>query len=558
MPSNVVELRDGAPVRGMNTCDDPLSLKEGECVQLTNAMPGAPPSMRSGSSGYLLTASTNWRPIPPIVAFDTGAKTVLLFWVYDSSVPNYKLIAVDETSTSGSTTLGYGTFAATPHFSALMIHNSVYWACSSSLTAWNGATSALQMKVVESNGSTIRDVIVAQAASINALTQAAGSSGWTTADWFEYAFTYIRRTDSAAFEAGTTPTGMILPPGITGIPKRIDTYLPGSMENIEIVANRKTANIAVNGHIISADISNVHTIAMRQGATHLRVYRSAKQSSEALAKAASKYWVTDLPLAIATTSFSDTLTDASMIALGVTLTSSGYTNPVPCQYIEHSKGRVFTFGNPLKPGIGYYSETVGGDGGCSLSDALAYPQKFKSWFNPVTKIIDCHESDSQNDMGMAIIGDDVYFFRERKTFALFGGDPTASTPTLISNIGCAFPHTITKCDVKGYFGPCVLFLSNEGPAVITQGGRIRTFSEFKIGQLWPHHKTLGSELYGELDTHYDWIINNCTAMFWRNSWTIFYTTYAGTFRWFNFYFDPALEYDSSSPRGAWQGEFATM
>ena len=104
----------------------------------------------------------------------------------------------------------------------------------------------------------------------------------------------------------------------------------------------------------------------------------------------------------------------------------------------------------------------------------------------------------------------------------------------------------------------MLFISNLGPAVVQSGGNIRLFSEFKKKELWPKINHYTSELFEDLENQPTWILSNCSAVYVDNNWCIMYKTHAGQFRWFNYYFDPALSANPDAPRGTWVGEFAEI
>ena len=564
MPSDneFVHLRDTAPTRGMNNLDEPWRLEEGECVELTNALPGDPPTPRKGCSGQLLDSSTNWRFVPPGITFEYSGTIYILVWVYDSVADDWTLCAIPiDTTGSDVSELGVATFANTPFFGVILAHSCVYFALSEDCATWESDTKAIGNKVAEAHD-TVRDMCLAEDGAVSGIAQVGDDVDgvFDVDDCFEYAFTYVRRNDAAAFTSGSTPAGMILPPNITADyePQRSDIFLPGMVEGVEsATTNRETIQISNTGttkYYVNIDISNTHATAIEQGATHLRVYRSRAQTSIANAQAATKYWLTDLPLAVTTTTFSDQVSDATMAGRTNQMVAMNYSVAPTGQWIEYVKSRLWILNSP---GIAYYSEVPGGDDGTDLEEALDYPQKFGSWFKPLEYYLDLDSVDGQMTTGMLRLGDDLYFFKERKIFCLFGGDPDAGSPTLISNsVGCAFPYTLTKCDVMGYFGKCILFLSNQGPAVIEEGGRLRKFSEFKIRELWPEYDDDG--LYAELDTQYDWIIDNCTAEFWRNCWTVIYRTNAGTNRIWNYYFDPKIASDPDAPRGPWKMTLADV
>jgi hypothetical protein len=686
MPSGMLPVIDGPITRGMNTVDDPKTLKQGECVRLLNAFPGVPPVPRNGCTGRLLTGTQNYRYIPPGISFVYGGNIYAVVWVYDTIGAVYKPIAVN-VATGAFTDLGDADFGASiVMFDFVNIHSCVYSAISIAMSAWELSANAIGHKVIESNG-IIRDMCIAEAGDINTI--ALNASGALNANkWFEYSFQYVRRNDSAAFTSGATPSGMILPAGIGANyePIRIDTFLPGSCIGVEDSSKRETINVVEVNHTPSAlmltnsglgnfsaaqcidantatkafdadtgvllgsylkidfgsgspvcltrfdvfmassgstneykiqysddgtnwsdasaatvvsatdwnniailsSVTEVHrywrlylnnagadgpdvmeircygkggtTItvltanakAIAQGATHLRVSRTLEQTTEALAQSATKFFLFDLPLGVTQKAFNDNTSNESLSGETNQLVT-GYSVAPPAAFIEYVKGRLFLMDTT---GRVYYSETAGGDGGTDLETAQAYPQAWSSMFKPITYYLDCDHVDGQLSSGMKRLGDDLFFFKERKLFALFGGDPQSAPLSPVSDkVGCAFPYTITKCEIKGLFGKCLLFLGNDGPMVLQEGGRIRPFSEFKIKELWPE-KSL--ELYSELDTDYDWIVHNCTAAFYKNTWWILYQTKAGTNRIFGYYFDPDLGAGDDAPRGALEFEFAEM
>jgi hypothetical protein len=304
-------------------------------------------------------------------------------------------------------------------------------------------------------------------------------------------------------------------------------------------------------------LAATHATALAQGATHLRVSRCLEQDTKILAQGATKFFLCDLPLDVTTVAFSDTTSNAALEGETNQLIT-GYSVAPPAAFMEYLKGRLFMMATD---GRVYFSESVGGDGGTDLETAQAYPQAWASLFKPTTYLLDCDYVDGQRATGMKRLGDDLFMFKERKIFAVFGGDPTSTPLSQVSNtIGCAFPYTLTKCEIKGMFGKCLLFLGNDGPMVMEEGGRVRPFSEFKIKELWPEQS---QELYSELDLDYDWISRNCTAAFFKNTWWIMYKTKTvltveGTSRIFGYYFDPDLAADQNAPHGPLEFQFAEI
>jgi hypothetical protein len=303
--------------------------------------------------------------------------------------------------------------------------------------------------------------------------------------------------------------------------------------------------------------------AIAQGATHLRVSRSRAQTTQVLARGATKFFLCDLPLYNGEDVYLDVLTEAAMSGETNQLIT-GYSAAPYGSFIEYVKGRLFIM---TPSGKVYYSEVPGGDGGTDEELAEAYPQAWASLFKPLNFYLDCDSADGQKSTGIKRLGDDLYFFKERKIFALYGGDPLSSQLTQVSQkIGCSFPYTMTKCEMKGMFENSLLFLSNMGPMALLEGGRVRSFAEMKIKELWPDKS---DELYGFLDTDYDWIIQNCSANYFKNTWWVMYlyrvfpipgTTWPYTVKskTFGYYVDPSLVTDGNAPHGPFEFEFAEM
>lgn len=563
MPSGMIPIKEIAPYRGMNTYDDPKVLQDGECVDLCNALPGRPPRPRNGCQGSVLADSATMRFIPPGIAYNVGADVYIIAWVYDSSVSEYKLILFSVDTTGAYTVLGNASIDSTPVFGMQNQHSCIYTISNQPMSLWKGGTESLSHKVVE-GVDVVREMCISEAASIQALTVTGDDATgvFDVGDCFDYAFTYIRHVTPECFEDGSSPAGMIFHPDVSEVytspqPKRIDAFTnPGACEGVELVSNREAINISDDGehskYYTNIDLSNDHGTAIAQGATHLRVTRSRRQSSVEDAQGATKFFVCDLPLVASPQVFTDKLSDAALAGETNQLIY-GYSVAPQASYIEYCKERMWLFS---QNGKGYYSEAPGNDGATDDELAKRYPQKWSSFWNPTRFYVDCDSTDGQVATGMKRLGDDLYFFKQKKIFCLYGGDPLSAAPTLVSdNLGCSFPHTITKCEMKGYLGNVILFLSNEGPAVIQEGGRIRLFSEFKIMELWPDRSL---DLYGELETDYDWIVNNCSASYFKNNWVILYQKKSGEFRWFNYYVNPGMAIDPSAPRGPWRGEFAEM
>lgn len=554
MPSNQMSIQEIAPIYGMNTVDDARTLRPGQCVRLLNALPGNPPQILNGSTGSALVGTNTYRFIPPGISFEYGAEIYAVVWVYDATSTNYKLIAI---KISNKTFAEYGDAAIVgtqvPMFDFINIHSCIY-AVSNGMSSWKGSANSVGIKVIE-GPATVRALSFSYAAAITSVTRSSGSV-FTLDKFVQYAFQYVRKNDATSFTTGTPVSGMILPPALAGkVPITATTFLPGAMIGPEDTANRKSLQFTTGNQgavTIDIDYAGDHAKALAQGATHIRVSRSLEQDSLILAEGATKFFLFDLPLlGTGTTSFTDSVTNASLSGEDNQLIT-GYTSAPDASFVEYVKGRLFLM---TDAGLVYYSESVGGDGGTNMLSAQSNPQAWASLFNPILYFLDCDKVDSQLGMGMKRLGDDLFMWKERKIFALFGGDPSTPLSSVSNTIGCAFPYTITKAEISGSIGNCILFLSNEGPMIMQEGGRLRPFSEFKIKELWP---TESDDLYSELDTNYDWAIHNCSAVYFRNIWWILYKKFDGTYKMFGYYFNPDKGADSGAPSGPFEFTFAEM
>ena len=559
MPSKFIPIKDDPPIRGMNTVDDPRELKAGECELLINATPGAPPVPRKGCQGYLLAGSSSWRFIPPGISVTLAGVVYIVIWVYDSGDSAYKLKIFLPTTTGATTSLGTAEFTAKPYFGFLEAYSSLYCSISQEMDTWNNLADPISHKVIES-ASVIRDMCISQAAYINSPNRVGDESTgvFSIGDCVEYSFQFVRHNDLSAWETGTADAHIILPPGATGKkPKELSVFVPGCCLSPEFPEYRVRIAITADStpHIlyyVSFDVDANYNEAMRQGATHMRVCRTRRGATEVAVTGATKYFAYDFPLNGTTLYFYDKKSDASLDGeLNQLIT--GYTVAPVAPFIELCKQRIWLF---ARDGKGYYSEIPNGGGETDGTLAQANPQLWGSLFKATEYFVDIDSMDGKRGTGLARMGDDLYFFKENKISCLFGGDPSAAVPTVISNeVGCPFPGTITKAEVKGYLGKCLLFMGSEGPMVIMEGGNIRPFSEFKIAELWSSKST---ELYSELYSHYDWIVENCTAAFHQNNWIVMYRTYAGINKVLCFYFDQKLSIDQNAPRGPWQLKFGDL
>ncbi|MFW6244833.1 MAG: hypothetical protein ACOC36_03005 [Fibrobacterota bacterium] len=310
--------------------------------------------------------------------------------------------------------------------------------------------------------------------------------------------------------------------------------------------DRQIVTITAASANVQIDLGQYPSAGIGAGATHVRVWRSRSGSSAEDVRGATKYFVADLPLD-GDRYHIDSLSDASLAGELNQLGSYDYTSAPKGSYLEYLKGRMWVLS---VTGVAYFSEIPGGDGKTDEKLAQESPDKWATMFKAVSYRVDLDSADGSDATGMTRMGDDLYFFKEKKVFVIIGGDPTIAPATVISDrVGCPFPHTITAVDLKDSFGKAILFLSNEGPMIITEGGHLRAFTEFKVKELWPEHST---ELFGDLADQKDHIRQNCFAEFHENTWWIFYKTYSGVYRIFGYYLNPEVQRSEQSPRGAFE------
>jgi hypothetical protein len=81
--------------------------------------------------------------------------------------------------------------------------------------------------------------------------------------------------------------------------------------------------------------------------------------------------------------------------------------------------------------------------------------------------------------------------------------------------------------------------------MITEGGHLRLFSEFKIINYWPEKS---SSLNEELLADKNWIAENCVAGMVDNSWVVSYMKYGSAIRYiFAYYFGNEANEEAKGP-----------
>lgn len=619
-------LKDAPANKGMNDLDHPTNLGDGECELLVNAYPGNPLRMREGivavnnlvpKEKSLLLPGTSFKP-----TIGNNQNLSLYYWMLqdglslghgDTNDLNYSLLRIPVVSggagwvdgdpeVDNTGILCKARFAGT-HFKFLKFNNYLYCISDATYAAFLRAGKTYDgwltsypkgNKVIEEDGKTIRDMCISAQMQwpyfVPSFTTE--DEGLTLNKHYVYHFAYVRRDDLAAYIEGKgvneISSKVILPAKISNLvdydlltvtyrPKTTTVFNPGvaesiSFENDTVIISVLTMETPADSHIEGMTFSPFHESvsstqydeAIAQGATHLRIYRTLGQSTMVEAKGASAYFICDLALDNALSSYYDNRADASL-ELETNQLMKGYTDAPQGMFAEYAKNRLWVSGVPSTPGYVFYSETPGGDGFTDIEYAMLYPQKYANMFKPAQYMIDCDHNDGIADSGIVQLGDDIYFFKASKIFVLYSSDPNINTVTRLSaTLGCPYPLTITVCELNGLSGSNILFMSNKGPARISMGGKLELLTNFKIKELWPQYKdSIHAALFfdrsdyviGELE-QLNWTI---TAEFFNSTWWLFgvpVKSLGGTVikEPIGYYIDPNVSIDSNAPQGAFKFE----
>lgn len=558
MPSGMLPIQDGAPIHGMNTVDDPRTLSDGEVANLINVFPQNPPVPRNGCVGYFRSFSENALENctikPPVMLFYYGGRTNLyaIAWIYNEAADTYSLVSFLNNETGVFRTLAaakIGSNSTDVKFGMISLNDWIYSFSNYPTTQFiiqgfpysnpdpnENVYDISPHKIIESpsvvrslciSEPSFEEIFISQQASEDPEIQRELGN-------YLYGFQFVRRNDVAAFENGSNQLGVILPPNIAegSEPHNMTTLLPGICIGLENPANRQQIAIDYENSVVNIVIT-FESIerAIQEGATHLRVCRSRKQSTDATG--ATMFFLADLALTNDNISYVDSVSDVAL-SLETNQLVTGYTAAPGAPFGKHHKGRLFLMDIT---GRVYYSESVGGGGFIELDMAQEYPQAWASMFKPLVYFIDCDMNDGINASGIEILQNDIYFFKESKIFVLYGGNPLDTTvTTLSSTIGCQFPFTLKQMQIPN-LGTVLFFISNMGPAIIEAGGQLRLFSEFKIKDLWPDLNDR-TALFSDFYPYNDFNIESCCSMFYKNTIWVFFTNYYGYCKTYGYYIDP--------------------
>lgn len=303
-----------------------------------------------------------------------------------------------------------------------------------------------------------------------------------------------------------------------------DVFNPGVVEGVDDIELRQTIFMVppstTNGRVF-IQIPDA-TDALAQGATHLRVYRGLGNADKDIAEGLSLRYLVDIALTgnafTQSKVYRDNTTEAALTGETNLLEMTGYSVPPMGRYSIWAGEVLWIGGNPDNKGHWFYSVKAGTAG---VSFDTQFPQKFASMFDLDGDFVTCDPADNQEDTGAAEMLGDLYLFKERKIFVVYGSDPSNVPDKISTTIGCAFPESICNAEItlpNGENLECILFLSESGPAMITVGGKVQLFKRFRIAELWPD-KTGILQQSGVVT---DWYTRNkVTCAFWDNTWWVF-------------------------------------
>lgn len=302
-------------------------------------------------------------------------------------------------------------------------------------------------------------------------------------------------------------------------------FHPGDIEGIENIDYRKT----IKATTISKDRAQVFISlptpadiadAIAQGATHLRITRTLGNPVKSTAKGLSHRFLVDI--AITGDSYTnnkiyiDITTDNALDGETNFLEMTGFSVPPLGRYMIWANNLLWIGGVPGEDGKWFHSVEPGTPG---VAFNVRYPQKYASMFDLDEDFVTCDPQDGQRDTGIGWLHGDLYLFKERKIFVVYGGNPNNIPVRISRTIGCACPESIENGDIPNH-GEVLFFISDSGPAYITSGGKMVQFTAFTIAELWPKNTGVLTRSNG---TPTDWYTRNrVVSRFWNNTWWIFY------------------------------------
>lgn len=325
---------------------------------------------------------------------------------------------------------------------------------------------------------------------------------------------------NANSDTHTTKEFSLLP--LVGDSITTDNFLVGTLEGVEDIEKRQTIYMTppstTNGRVFIrvSDITDPYA----QGATHLRVWRGLGNSDLSTAEGLTHRYLVDIALSgqgfTQIKVYRDKTTDNALDGETNFLSMTGFSVPPLGRYMIWANNLLWIGGVPDENGKWFHS-VVPGTAGVAFN--VRFPQKYASMFDLDEDFVTCDPQDGQRDTGIGWLHGDLYLFKERKIFVVYGGNPNNVPVRISRTIGCACPESIENGDIPNH-GEVLFFESDSGPAYITSGGKVVLFTAFTIAELWPKNTGVLTRSNG---TPTDWYTRNrVVSRFWNNTWWIFY------------------------------------
>lgn len=452
---------------GYNTRDNPQDIPFEACQSMVNCFPGHPsPSPRFGIDKWNtnILAGAVKKQIP--WADETAPKLILhigdgLYW---QAAGGGAITTIDASIVPANSKLSWVRAK-----DQLLINNNLTGANHRAwFLAWTGSTFSIRNANLVCP---ILDTFVMEATGTNIPANKVR----------EYTVTLVNRDDAASMDGGGNPILCRLQDG---------NFHPGLLESIEDPDFRypfTNGTSAHAGHItINPGIAVIDTQA-----THARVYVNVSADTVTEARGLAKRWLMDIPIKGANAysnpwTVEDLATDGELAGSQDQLKTTGYEEIPPGTYIGFHQGRIWVGGVGTGEEIGrhFHSETP---------QDVEYPQKWWTLFQTPALFKDTSYEDGETAVGVAVGGNDLYFFMTASIWWLQDGDPDFEPRKLDGAKGTRFPLSIT---VKGKE---ILYLSSEGPAIIF-GREVDTLAAHTAGEVWPKlHNNAKGYFFGIAD-----------------------------------------------------------
>lgn len=311
----------------------------------------------------------------------------------------------------------------------------------------------------------------------------------------------VTNTDSDSY---TSQVFALLP--LAGDSITTTSFHDGIVESIEDDANRigvynfssnNTANIYIEIPFVS--FQN----AVAKGATHVRVYRTLAANDLSTAQGLSHRFDVDVAIKINSNfgnglysykTYRDSVTDNTLSVQTNVLSVVGLDVAPMGRYCIWAGGSLWIGGTENK-GYWYKSQYPVGRN----------PQKYASLFNLDEDYITCDPEDGQKDTGCFMFNGDLYFLKEKKVFRLASANIENTVEPISTTIGCVCPQSVVVCEDHVSGESSVRWLSEDGPAIMSSGGKIQLMSSFRISEFWPDKEGVLRKANGDIT---DWHTRN--------------------------------------------------